>query len=142
MDIISNLAWVYYLRDKNESPFDDNKVGKWMYFFNDKEFAAKICKQSIEEGIVAESKHSNDEEGVCCFYLNCDDIEAHKRILYFFIENRLIKKTKAGKFYNISFKLDNQTLSGQYGADFHSDIKLENFIDLMSGEWIWDKTHK
>ena len=136
--IISNPGWVYYLKDLKESPFDDDKVGKWMYFFNDKEFAAKICKKAVEDGIVAESKHSNDEEGVCCFYLNCDDIEAHKRTIKFFIENRLIKKTKAGKYHNISFKLDKQTLSGQYGDKFHSEIKLQNFIDLMTGEWIFE----
>lgn len=107
-----------------------------MYFFGDREFAERICKQAVESGVVAESKHSNASEGVCCFYLNFDDMEAHKRTIKYFIENGLIRKTKAGKLYNISFKLDRQTLDGQYGSDFQSEIKLANFVNLETGEWI------
>lgn len=54
----------------------------------------------------------------------------------YFIENGLIRRTKAGKLYNISFKLDSQTLDGQYGSDFQSEIKLANFVNLETGEWI------
>lgn len=38
-------------------------------------------RQAVENGVVAEAKHSNTSEGVCFFYLNCDDMEAHKRII-------------------------------------------------------------
>jgi hypothetical protein len=116
--------------------FDDDKVGKWMYFFNDKEFAAKVCSEAVLSNVVSESKHSNADDGVCCFYLNSDDKEAHKRILTFFIENRLIRKTKTGRLYDISFKLDNQTLNGEYGREYSSDIKLSSFVDLNTGEWL------
>ena len=51
------------------------------------------------------------------------------------MENNLIQKTKAGKLFNISFKLDDQTRAGEYGADFKSEIKLADFIDLYTGEW-------
>lgn len=136
MKTISNEFWVFYVEPKEAGKFDDSKVGKWMYFFGDKEFAAKVCKEAVEKGIVAEAKHSNARDGVCCFYLNCDDEAAHKRVITYFIENGLIRKTNAGKLYNISFKLDSQTLSGEYGTEFNSDIKLADFVNLETGEWI------
>lgn len=52
------------------------------------------------------------------------------------MEHKLIMRTKAGKLHNISFKLDTQTLAGEYGASFHSKIKLENFVDLTTGEFL------
>lgn len=136
MKVVSNPAWVFYVDEEGISEFEDDKVGKWMYFFGDVEFAEKICKEAVENGVVAEAKHSNAPEGVCCFYLNCDDMAAHKRIITFFLENGLVRKTKAGKLYNISFKLDTQTLNGQYGEEFQSDIKLASFVNLETGEWI------
>lgn len=136
MRVVINPAWVFYVNEEAAAEFDENKVGKWMYFFGDREYAERICKQAVEDGVVAESKHSNASEGVCCFYLNCDDMEAHKRTINYFIENGLIRKTKAGKLYNISFKFDRQTLDGQYGSDFHSEIKLANFVNLETGEWL------
>ena len=45
-------------------------------------------------------------------------------------------KTKTGRLYNISFKFDDQTRAGEYGADFKGAIKLAQFIDLNTGEWI------
>ena len=134
MEIKRNVAWVCYIGDT--SNLERDKCGKWMYFFDDKKFVAKICEDVVKNNVVVESKHSNDEEGVACFYLNYDDINAHKRILKYFIENNLIKRTKSGKLYNISFKLDNQTRAGEYGDNFKSQIKLENFVDLNTGEWI------
>lgn len=66
----------------------------------------------------------------------CDDLEGHKRVIKYFIENSLLRKTKTGKLYNISFKLDEQTREGEYGTEFHSEIKLEQFVDLNTGEFI------
>lgn len=103
---VSNAYWVYYVNEAEAKKFDDSKVGKWMYFFKDNDFAAKICEKAVADGVVAEAKHSNAPDGVCCFYLHFDDKEAHKRCITYFLENGLIRKTKAGKLYNISFKLD------------------------------------
>lgn len=105
-------------------------------FFKDNDFAAKICEKAVTDGVVAEAKHSNAPDGVCCFYLHFDDKEAHKRCITYFLENGLIRKTKAGKLYNISFKLDDQTRNGEYGDGFVSEIKLANFVNLETGEWI------
>ncbi len=135
MRVIKNPAWVYYLAD-TDPHFDETKVGKWMYFFGDRQFVEKICREAIEQNIVEECKHSNADDGVSCFYLNDDDLEGHRRVIEFFIKNDLIRKTKKGKLYNISFKHDTQTLAGEYGDDYHSDIKLEEFVNLETREWI------
>lgn len=106
LKVVSNAYWVYYLNEAEAKRFDNGKVGKWMYFFKDNDFAAKICEKAVADDVVAEAKHSNAKDGVCCFYLHYDDKEAHKRCITYFLENSLIRKTKAGKLYNISFKLD------------------------------------
>lgn len=51
MRIIENPIWVYYKADE-EPYFDENKVGKWMYFFEDESRAKKICEAAIEQNIV------------------------------------------------------------------------------------------
>lgn len=108
MKVIRQSGWVYYVEDDSE--LDDSKVGKWMYFFNNRKFVEKICAEAIERGVVVESKHTDAKEGVACFYLNCDDLEGHKKVITYFLENELIRKTKAGNLYNISFKRDEQSL--------------------------------
>lgn len=128
-------GWVFYLGDGYQN-LDEKKVGKWMHFFNNVEFAEEVCSKAIASDVCVESKHSDAVEGVCCFYLNGDDIEAHKRVIRFFIENGLIRKTKAGKLYNISFKYDAQTDAGQYGENFVAEIKLDQFVDLATGKFI------
>jgi len=127
-------GWVFYLGPDHES-LEETKCGKWMYFFGDEEFADEMCRKAIEEGVCPEAKHSDASEGVCCFYINGDDIPAHRRVIEFFLNNNLIRVTKTGKLYNISFKYDEQTSAGEYGGDFKAEIKLEQFIDLQTREW-------
>ena len=133
MKTIKQFGWVYYVGDP--ARLDDSKCGKWMYFFNDADFAAKLCRRAVEDKIAAEAKHTDASEGVCCFYCNADDLEAHKRIIQFFLKHDLIRKTKTGKLYNISFKLDDQTRAGEYGDHFRSEIKLDHFLNLSTGDW-------
>lgn len=132
MRMVKQFGWVYYIGD--DGKLVPEKVGKWMYFFDDKQFVVKICNDAVMNNIVVESKHSDEETGVACFYLNCDDIAAHKRVISYFIDNNLIRRTKAGRLYNISFKLDSQTIAHEYGEDFHSEIKLSKFVDLTTGD--------
>ncbi len=134
MRTLDNLFWVFYFND-NHIDLNSNKCGKWMYFFNNKEFAASICVDAVKNNIVQVAKHSNNERGVVCFYLECDDMQAHKRVIDFMLQNNLIQKTKEGKLYNISFKLDNQTRANEYGNKFKAKISLSDFIDLHTGEW-------
>ena len=132
---ITNIGgWVFYSRE-NAEKIPADKCGKWMYFFDNRVFVEDICKMAINEGIVTVAKHTDDESGVACFYLNVDDVEGHKRVIEFFIKNKLIRITKSGKFTNISFKLDSQTRNGEYGDGFKAEIKLDSFVDLTTGEW-------
>lgn len=134
MRIIENTTWVYYLADADPH-FDTDKVGKWMYFFGDEGSASEICKSAIERNIVEECKHKKCNDGVACFYLNDDDVEGHRRVIRFFLENGLIQKTKNGRLYNISFKHDAQTCAGEYGNQYKPDLKLDQFVDLSTGQF-------
>ena len=130
-------GWVWYFGDE-DTQLDEHKCGKWMYFFDDLSFAKKLCSEAIKRDVIPECKHTDSSSGVACFYLECDDIEAHKRILQFFLDNNLIRKTKTGRLYNISFKLDDQTRAGKYGTDFKAELTLDKFVDLCTGEWIYE----
>lgn len=131
---VENDYWVFYVDPTQASKFEEHKVGKWMYFFKDAEFADRICRLAVEEGAVAESKRRNAPDGVCCFYLHYDDDTGHRKILAFLLKHGLIQKTKAGRLYDISFKLDDQTRAGEYGDAFHSELKLSRFVDLDTGK--------
>ena len=132
-------GWFWFTSGRKK--LDPNKCGKWMSFFSDQQFAIDICEKAIHEDICYDCKCSDlefkgENSGVICFYLECDDIDNHKRVIQYMIDSDLIRKTKTGKLYNISFKLDRQTRAGEYGSDFKGEIKLDQFIDLNTGEWI------
>ena len=94
MIVKENIAWVFYISEN--ASFDYDKVGKWMYFFkssDDIEHINELCSNAVEQGIIAEAKHTNPDSfglnphgsadsGVYCVYLNCDGIERHKKILH------------------------------------------------------------
>lgn len=133
-------GWYWYFL-VGENLLEKHKCGKWMYFFEDQKFAQQICQKAIEEKVCYVCKCTDMEitmtpTGVICFYLNGDDMENHKRVISFMINNNLIRKTKTGKLYNNSFKFDDQTRAGEYGADFEGKIKLDKFINLQTGEFI------
>jgi hypothetical protein len=107
-----------------------------MDFFASVMTVRDLCRRAVNDGVVVEAKHSDASRGVACFYLNCDDEAAHRRTIEFFVEHGLIRKTKAGRFYDISFKLDSQTESGEYGSGFQAEIRLSDFIDLDTGKWL------
>lgn len=143
MDIKHLGGWVYYV--EGQSHLKDDTAGKWMFFFEPgDETPAKLCQKAVESGVVGIAKHTDDDvaklkgSGVTCFYLNIDDRDAHKKVINFFLEHNLIQKTKTGKLYNISFKLNNQTRAGEYGNDFKSKLTLDQLVDLHTGEWIAD----
>lgn len=135
-------GWYYYFSGKEEL-LDDEKCGKWMHFFSDQEFAKSICEKAICEGICYECKCSdliarNEHSGPIFFYINGDDINAHKKVIKFMLDNNLIRKTNSGRLYDESFKFDNQTRAGEYGSGFNATIKLSEFLNLYTGEWICD----
>ena len=162
MVVYEKFGWICY-KDAQTYTYDAEKAGKWMYFYDDKDecFVAKICEVAIRNKIVSSAKHRKKQNGVArsnhrnkqggavarfnhrkkqdsvaCFYLNYDDIESHRKVISFFIENNLIPRGKTGRFDDISFKLDNRTRAGEYGKDFTPVLTLSRFIDLDSGEWL------
>lgn len=141
LKIIEIGEWKVYLKPKNHN-LEKNKTGKWMHFFNvdNKSYIDEKCKEAVESDVVCEAKFSfknkDNKSGVACFYINGDDIDAHKRVISFFLKNRLIPKTKKGLYTNISFKYDNQTRASEYGTDFEPKISLSKFINLETGEWL------
>ena len=133
-------GWFWY-ESNEKSKLEECKCGKWMYFFDNQLLAQQMCEKAISEHACHACKCTDMETkevttGVLCFYLNGDDIENHKRIIQFMLDNGLISKTKSGRYYNISFKFDDQTRAGEYGANFEGVLKLDQFIDLKSGAWI------
>lgn len=146
MKKVETLGWVYYLNPESEPSLLTPYVGKWMYFFDiaGATFADEICQKAVEDNVVAEAKHTENlilslqGTGVCCFYCNGNDIAAHKKVIAFFLENNMIRRTKSGKLFNISFKFDVQTRAGDYQDDFKAVIRLADFIDLVTGEWLPD----
>ena len=133
-------GWYWFLSGKEEALIPE-KCGKWMYFFMDQNLAIEICKKAIVEDACFECKCSDldvtcDDTGVICFYLNGDDMNSHKAVLSFMLRNNLIPRTKTGRLYNISFKFDVQTRAGEYGAGFEGKIKLAQFVDLETGDWL------
>lgn len=136
MKIIKQRDWVFYMNINSQTYFDNDKVGKWILYFNDISWAKEVCMKAINEDIVYQAKHSDSETGIICFYLNIDDIDRQKKIISWFILNNYIKKTTKGRFTNISFKLDSQTLSDEYGKNFTPKLNLSNFINLADGKFI------
>lgn len=119
-----NEYWVYYVSENHtEEKYDPDKVGKWMYFFYNRDFVDRVCSEAVERKIVNSAKYSNDIKGVACFYINGDDLVAHKRVLNYFFEKHLIPKGKYSKL-------------GKYGKDFHARIRLSDFVDLETGRWL------
>ena len=139
---VDNPWWSFYIDTKLAPERDKHRCGKWMFYFNDIEYAEEVCSKAALGMVVAECKHSSFESviengrGVACFYLNLDDDEAHRRVIAFMLEHDLIRRTKSGKLFNIGFKLDDQTRAREYGPAFKAQIRLGDFVDLESGEFL------
>ena len=143
---IDIVNWTFYIDVDRHDELKTDKCGKWMYFFDNSEqgisFAKKICEEAVKTSSAIEAKHTHEEfvkmlgSGVCCFYCDGENIEAHKKIISFFLENNMIRRTKTGKLYNISFKYDSQTHDGECGKEFESTIKLKDFLKPETGEWL------
>lgn len=69
------------------------------------------------------------------FGILLDEENALKGLAEFLIDHGLVPKTKAGKYYNISFKYDKQTRNGEYGEQFKPSISLKDLMDLNTSEF-------
>ena len=79
------------------------------------------------------------ESTVCLLHCNSKDHEAMKDILKYLMATNKIPKTQAGKLYNISYKFNAQSQAGLTGDKFVALIKLEDFVDLYTGEFLDEK---
>ena len=132
-------GWYWYTTEKMNL-LEKHKCGKWMCFHYDQKFAMLVCEKAISEDVCYACKCTDMETAksstyAICFYTNCDDLEGHKKILEFMISHRLIPRTKTGKLYNISFKLDDQTRANEYGENFKAQLTLDMLVELTTGEW-------
>lgn len=138
--MLNFFGWCYFFSEAYQQ-IDEGKCGKWMYFFSDQAFAEQICEKAVDSNICyvckcTDMQLTRKKSGVLCFYLDGYDDKSHKRVIQFMLDNDLIQRTKTGKYYNISFKFDSQTKANEYGSDFKEKIRLSDFIDLSTGEWI------
>ena len=83
-------------------------------------------------GSVGMSPLAKGDTSVIVWY-SSDDKESLKALAGFLVENGLVAKTKKGRYYNIPFKYDEQTLNGEYGKNFKSAIKLHDLMNLDTG---------
>lgn len=144
MQIKENPAWIYYLGDRVEEERKYIK-GKFMTFglFPVNARTKSLIKKALDEEVVFAVKHSQEgyvnprsadpDKYVICWY-STDEKEDLSKLAEFLVKNGLVQITKAGKLYNISFKYDSQTRSGQYGDSFVAQIGLADFIDLDTGK--------
>lgn len=124
---------------KEDKPIEYKVKGKWLLFFNDFDFADRICQQSVDEGVVLEANHSIEGKyGVCRFFIEAKDLKQHKKILRFLINNDYIPRTKKeNDLYDIAFKLQLQTDNLEYiDSGFMSLLNLHDLVDLQTGEFL------
>lgn len=124
--------------------FKQYESGKWMSFFSgdNYQWASSIVDMAVIQGICECAKcslptHLNKRgSGVICLYGDATDYAFHKHCTQFMIDHQMIRKTKGGLYYNISFKMDWMTRLGLY--DITGDIKLSDIRDLRTGDWIYE----
>ena len=61
VEIMSLFGWIFYVSEDYEG-IDSSKCGKWMYFFDNKDFAAEICHKAVSDDICQSAKHSDDRK--------------------------------------------------------------------------------
>lgn len=141
----SDIGWFWYSND--DANKKDEIVGKFMTFYKgpvDGNLQNLILK-AISEGATPCVKHTNPEtmelnpnpkhrDISTIIWYSADDKESLQNLVRFLIENNLIRKTKTGKLYNLSYKYDTQSIMGEYGNNFTGTIKLEDLADLYTGE--------
>lgn len=106
--------------------------GKWEYHFTDSSFARHVCREAIAQGAAAAAKMSDAGKGVCCFYINGNDREAHKRMLEFMLCKNLIRRRGDGAFFDTRF-IFSLFEKSSLQTECLSDIKLSQFVNLKRG---------
>lgn len=138
------ICWVYYADTARIRSLVPKRCGKWMHFTGDFDHAEELVREAVLTGAVICAKRgtpyqmrmTDNVSTVCCFYLNGDDAEAHRRALRFMLEHDLVPKSSAGRLANVPFKYDEQTRAGEYGDRFRPRVTLSDFVNLDTGEFL------
>ncbi|PFC97095.1 hypothetical protein [Bacillus cereus] len=144
-------GWCWY--GTNTYKETDN-VGKFMTFVKDdiSDEMQELILKAIKQGVTPFIKHTDPERlkrtgiikpfnpyakdgTLAIIWYSTDEEKDLKNLAKFLIDNGLVPKTKAGKYYNISFKYDEQTRNGEYGEQFKASISLKDLMDLTTGEF-------
>lgn len=137
-EILPEGDWVYYINScisdqvelqiakglKIEKVIENS--GYWSVIFNDLSIAESLCKNTILSGASVCAKHSDSDNGLCCFYINGNEVDSQVKLISFLKENGLLRKTSNGVYYDISFKYE----------DSKSKRLLSQFINLNTGNFL------
>ncbi|MGD6816637.1 hypothetical protein ACQCVE_06090 [Metabacillus sp. 113a] len=126
---------------------ETDNVGKFMTFVQEdiSNETQELILKAIKQGVTPLVKHTDPDMlafnpfakdgSLVIIWYSTDDEKALKGVAKFLVDNGLVPKTKAGKYYNISFKYDEQTRNGKYGDQFKPSISLKDLMDLNTGEF-------
>ena len=123
-------GWNFFTGDKTNTL--GATCGKWEDHFTDSSFAHHVCREAIAQGAAAAAKMSDAGKGVCCFYINGNDMEAHKRMLEFMLCKNMIRRRGDGAFFDTRF-IFNPFEKSSLQTECLSDIKLSQFVNLKRG---------
>lgn len=131
--------WWYYEGERENLPHID---GKFMTFGEGvvPDSMQEIILSGLHEGVTPLVKHTHpdriaesDKSTWVIIWYSDDSKESLQKLALFLYRNDLIQRTKAGRLYNIAFKYDEQTRTGEYGGDFKAKISLDKIMDLDTG---------
>ena len=140
IEIYDLASWTFVERDSVIQDFD----GFWQ-IYAPKEFTEELIQylaDAISDGALESCRVDTSyqlDTTVCLLHCNSKDRNAMKDILKYLMATNKIPKTKAGKLYNISYKFNAQSQAGLTGDKFVALIKLEDFVDLYTGEFLDEK---
>lgn len=134
--VSKDKVWTRYVAENANTAFVKSQVGKWEAAFNDRFEAGVMCKEAVETGLVAEARHRSALRGTIAFYLNSTDIERHKKVLAYFKDHGLLRRTKNGNYADLPFKLIYPADVNEFGNQAKADILLSQFMNLETGEFL------
>ena len=140
IEIYDLASWTFVERDSVIQEFD----GFWQ-IYAPKEFTEELIQYiadaisggALESGRVDTSYQLDTT--VCLLHCLSTDRNMMKRVLRYMIDTNKVQKTKSGRLYNISYKFIAQSQAGLTGDKFVALIKLEDFVDLHTGEFLDEK---
>lgn len=124
--------WVYYTADNFKS-FLGNSFGKWMFYFDNPDYAEQICTVAVRDGVTKRAKHANASQGIGGFYTTADNYTEHRTIIAYMLRNNLIRRAANGKYFDIAFKYELADDEASTPTLPRTSLRLSDFIDLSDG---------